>query len=351
MTTDKEQIHKRDWDRETVALLALSSMKGVGYWTLYKMASQGIKFEEVLKASTSFEQFEGYLNQVGSRVPKTEEKTWEVFQRELWSEGNRLYKELKFADVKVRHFDEPSFPEKLKGIQEPPRWLFIQGDESLLRKKSIAIVGTRKPTEDGIFLANYIGACVSYFDTVTVSGLAYGIDQIIHQQSIRFNVPTIAVLGTGIFLDYPAGSEVPRKGILSHNGAIITEYLPHQSYSAQNFVRRNRLQAGLSEIVIPAQWKAKSGTSHTVRYAVEGDKKVFCLRLPNGNHRQDDWLELADQLKLSIFTIPGEENKLIKAISENIPRILAGSYRATISANKKYDSDLQSSLADQLSLF
>ena len=63
-----------------------------------------------------------------------------------------------------------------------------------MHRKSIAIVGTRKPTEDGIFLTNYIGACVSYFNTATVSGLAHGIDQIIHRQSIRFKVLLEGVL-------------------------------------------------------------------------------------------------------------------------------------------------------------
>lgn len=352
MTEAREQIYKRDWNRETVAFLALSSMKGIGYWTLYKMASQGIRFEEVIKVSESFSQFEGYFNQVGSHMPKTEGKTWDVFQKDLWADGNRLNKELKLANVKVRHFDEPAFPAKLKEIQEPPRWLFIQGNEELLCRKSIAIVGTRRPTEDGIFLARYIGACVRYFETATVSGLAHGIDQIIHNQSIRFEVPTIAVLGTGIFLNYPAGSEIPRKDILSHSGAIVTEYLPYQSYSAQNFVRRNRLQAGLAEIVIPAQWRAKSGTSHTVKYAVEGHKKVFCLRLPSWNLPQDDWLELVDQLSLSVFTIPGEESKLLEAMSKDIPRLPTGSYSAKTHVSKEHDIDLTSPAAnDQLSLF
>ena len=124
MTAAREQVHERDWNRETVAFLALSSMKGVGYWTLYKMASQGIKFEDVIKGSTSFGQFEAYLNQVGSRTPKAEDKTWEVFQRELWSNGNRLYKELKLTDVKVRHFDEPDSPRKTQRYTRASKMAF-----------------------------------------------------------------------------------------------------------------------------------------------------------------------------------------------------------------------------------
>ena len=350
MIEAREQSYTKDWARETVSFLALSSIKGVGYWTLYKIASQDIEFESIVRDSNSSEEFDSYFDKVGARPPKREEK-WDEFQQVLWTTGNRLFKDLRIANIRVRHFNEPTFPEKLKRIHEPPRWLFIQGNEELLHRKSIAIVGTRKPTEDGIFLAKYIGACVRQFDTATISGLASGIDQIIHKQSIRFKVPTVAVLGTGIFLNYPAGSDIPRNDILTHGGAIVTEYLPYQSYSSQNFVRRNRIQAGLAEIVIPAQWRARSGTAHTVRYAVEGEKKVLCLRLPEDNLDQYDWISLADKLNLQIFTIPGEESRLVAALSEDIPRMLPGSYSSRTPINEIQDTDIVDISSSQLSLF
>lgn len=342
------------WDSETVSLLALSLLKGVGYWTLYKLASFEASFSDIFKGSTSFDEFGEYFNRSKVQKPKVSQEDWSAFQANLWAEGNSLYKKLKQANIKVRHFDEPDFPQSLKAIPDPPKWLFIQGDERLLHKKNIAIVGTRKPTDDGSFLAVYVGACMAYFDTATVSGLAYGIDQIIHKQSIRFQVPTIAVLGTGIFLDYPAGSGVLRHDILINGGAIVTEYLPYQSYSAQNFVRRNRIQAGLSEIIIPVQWRAKSGTAHTVRYAVEGRKKVICLKLPDWSSRQNDSLILAEELRLPIYTIPGEEEKLLEAVAKYILRVREIEAQApkTIKAEDKEDSsEAKIETINQLPLF
>lgn len=167
-----------------------------------------------------------------------------------------MYQRLKGEGVQIIHSGEENFPKSLRTISEPPKWLFVQGNLSLLHQASVAIVGTRNPTDDGLFLAKYVGACLPYFNSVTVSGLASGIDQLVHQKSIRFNTPTIAVLGTGIRREYPANSNGLRLKILEHGGAIVSEYLPNQSYSAENFVRRNRLQAGLAKVIIPVEWQS-----------------------------------------------------------------------------------------------
>jgi hypothetical protein len=70
----------------------------------------------------------------------------------------------------------------------------------------VALVGTRKPTPDGLFLADFASACLHDMRTATVSGLAEGIDTRVHAQSLRFKIPTIAVLGTGVLQDFPRGS-------------------------------------------------------------------------------------------------------------------------------------------------
>ena len=114
----------------------------------------------------------------------------------------------------------------------------------------------------------------------TVSGLAHGIDQTVHVESLRYGLPTIGVLGTGILSNYPKGSEELRDSIVQAGGAIITEYLPNQSYSAENFVRRNRLQAALGDVLIPCEWAIKSGTAHTVKFAKKYNKKIINAYLP-----------------------------------------------------------------------
>lgn len=302
------------WLRETFSMLALSSIKGVGYWTLYRLSLAGLTFNQVLKAS-SFEEFADYLSRAEGKIPRPKQE-WTEFQKELWDKGKQLHRRLTEQEIKVIHAGEESFPSSLRKIPDPPNWLFIQGNITALHQFGIAIVGTREPSEDGEFLAKYVGSFIPYFnsDTVTISGLATGIDQIIHKQSIRFQVPTIAVLGTGIFSNYPSESENLRDNICVNGGAVITEYLPNQGYTKDMFVRRNRLQAGLADIVIPVEWIPKRGTAHTVRYASAAKKRIICLKMPDWSEESHPELTLGRELGGEVFTIPIEGHKFLNSV-------------------------------------
>jgi predicted Rossmann fold nucleotide-binding protein DprA/Smf involved in DNA uptake len=118
-----------------------------------------------------------------------------------------------------------------------------------------------------------------------------------------------------ILLNYPAGSEELRNKIYKKGGAIVSEYLPHQSYSAENFVRRNRIQAGLSRVVIPIEWKPKGGTAHTVRFAKEANKKIICLKLPDWSDSHLE-LSLAQKMGAEVLTIPGQESEFIHSVTQ-----------------------------------
>lgn len=299
------------WLRETVSLLALSTMPGLGYWTLRNLSQTGYTFNEVLKHPSTFEEFGTYISKASSNLPRGLSGDWSEIQKTLWTQGNELYRRLVKEGVTVIHIKQPGFPESLRQIPDPPQWLFVQGNLSVLYQPSLAIVGTRHPSEDGLFLAKYIGACIPSFGAVTVSGLANGIDQIIHKNSIRFQTPTVAVLGNGIFKNYPAGSEALRHDICVKGGVVITEYLPDQTYSAENFVRRNRLQAGLANVLIPVEWKSQSGTAHTVRYAHESGKKIVCLQMPDWQEKDHSELVLAREKGAKLFTIPEQGNHLL----------------------------------------
>lgn len=309
----KEQDY---WVNETIALLTFSLIKGVGYWTVHNLVVKGLSLKQVLKAN-NLEEFVEFLKQAGCKTSNQFGDNWQKYIMDLWEQANHIYQTLKNQNIEIIHYGQEQFPQRLKQIDQAPRWLFVQGNISLLHQKSVAIVGTRKPSEDGKFLAKYIGSCLSYWkEAVTISGLAYGIDQNIHQESIRANVPTIAFIGTGILLDYPNNynSQKLRQQILEKNGAIVSEYLPSESYSAQNFIRRNRLQSGLADIVIPIEWKLKSGTAHTVRYAQQNNRPIICLRLPDWSDLDHPELLMAQENGAKVMTIPGQESELIKSV-------------------------------------
>lgn len=287
---------------EALAFLTLAAIHGVGHKTLADLADAGHRFAEVLDDAPA-----ELLPRRAGAGRDTAPADWAAVLGEAQAQALRLRDRLTEMGVRLLFRDDPRFPRALLDLERPPRWLFIQGAMAPLAMPAVAIVGTRKPSEDGLFLARYVGACLADWPAATVSGLAAGIDQLAHESSLRADVPTIAVLGTGILDNYPKGSDAVRQRILKAGGTIISEYLPRASYSAENFVQRNRLQAALGRILIPVEWARRSGTAHTVRFATALGRPIACLRLA-------DWP--TDRVVLEpglgqetgeIFTVPREQ--------------------------------------------
>jgi DNA protecting protein DprA len=302
--------------KETRAFLALAAVRGVGQKTLFALADAGRRFSEVLDngPDTASDQ-----NGVQTRNdPPMSPRQWSAVRNSALARADVIGERLARAGVTIVFRSDPCFPPQLLDLERPPHWLFVQGDIDLLKQPSVAIVGTRKPTGDGQFLTRYIGACLGDWAAPTVSGLAAGIDQLAHEVSLRAGVPTIAVLGTGILEDYPKGAGTMRGHMLDQGGTIVSEYLPGISYSAENFVQRNRLQAALGKVLIPAEWERRSGTAHTVRFATQLARPIACLRLPEW--RQDRvMLETGLGLETgTIFTVPREHESFDRFVREAI---------------------------------
>jgi len=280
------------WNTESGALLTLAAFHGVSYWSLYKVAKKGIRFRDILQ-SDSLEQFEMSLGvKLNRSMYDIPEESWPAFKRDMVDIARKLMSVYTKQGYKIVHYGSPEYPKKFMELRDPPFWFFAQGNYELLEKKSVGVVGTREPTEKGIFLTQSVVSHLIGTDYSTVSGLAYGIDQVAHTASLMLGVPTIAVLGTGVDANYPKNSEEIRKKIIDEGGLIISEYLPDQKPSRDNFVRRNRLQAALSNVLVPVEWKLKSGTAHTVKFASELNRKILCPVLRNQN--------ISDEISYSI---------------------------------------------------
>ncbi|WP_339080840.1 DNA-processing protein DprA [Pseudomonas sp. TMP9] len=293
---------KEFWRSEKVAFLALASVKGVGFWTIQKIAQSGAGYKDLLKEPEKAG-LDKIFREAGFDGLEGQEKLWNV--------GLASARNLAASAVVLLFKNEPSFPSKLRKIPDAPEWLFVQGNVENLEKHAVAIVGTRKPSDDGLFLTRYVVSSLAKSGFVTVSGLALGIDQIAHSESVRYQLPTIAVLGTGILQNYPKGSEPLRLKILQAGGTVITEYLPEQSYSAENFVRRNRLQAALGDILIPAEWQIKSGTAHTVKFAHKYEKRIINVYLPGTMPDKPELDFSANSYGAINLQIPFDTNKLM----------------------------------------
>lgn len=305
------------FDAERIAFLALGAIKGVGFETLRRIAVSGKSFQNVLELDDVAE-VQKLLGRSELQSTGDTEKVWRETRTQALSNAQRRCEELAFSNVSIMFPGDADFPSQLNDLRNAPRWLFVQGSREVLSKRSISVVGSRKVSKDGVWLTQYVGHSLSEFGVPTVSGLADGVDQLIHGASIDAGVPTIAFLGTGIFTDYPKGSERLRNEILASGGAIATEYLLKEGYSAANFVRRNRLQAALSRLLIPTEWATKSGTAHTVRFAHELSRPIAFLRTPA--QPSLGWVPREYEANNGFFTLPKQQETFVKFVASYLSR-------------------------------
>ena len=179
-----------------------------------------------------------------------------------------LYKTLKIED--------PPYPKLLKEIPDPPYLLYIRG-QLPNTSKAIAIVGTRKASDEGKELAHNIAFELAKENFVIVSGLALGIDTAAHQGTLRAKGKTISVLGNSIDDVYPSDNKPLATQIVESKGAVISEYGPGEKIEKENFLRRNRIVSGLSIATVVIEAPARSGSLATARLAGEQGRDVFVV--------------------------------------------------------------------------
>lgn len=171
---------------------------------------------------------------------------------------------------------DSTFPLSLRNISDPPGILFFQGNPACLqRKRIISMVGSRSASYDGLKASRRIAMELSRNGVAVVSGLAYGIDAACHEGCIEGGSPTIAILGCGPDLTYPAENEPLKKSILEHGGLIMSEYAPGTKPLPFHFPYRNRLISGIADAVVLMEAKIRSGSMTTVSHALNQGKDVF----------------------------------------------------------------------------
>lgn len=298
---------------ETRALLALSTIPGWGYWTIKNAVAAGLSLHELLHLSSA-DVVRSTLKDAGVKNRFTSVEPWPSVATNAWKAGAALHQRLAANGTQVILRGSSAYPKALEDLRDPPEWLFVRGNVDVLTQRSLALVGTRTPSEEGLHLCWYLGEFLRLFGAPTISGLAMGIDQEIHKASLRVGIPTVAVLGNGIFVEFPSGSAALADEIVRRGGAIVTEYLPEQGYAKENFVRRNRIQAGLACALIPVEWKFPSGTAHTIGFAQELGRPLIAIHARTADvDARPDLLEVRRRGG-KLFAIPGEEESLLTAI-------------------------------------
>ncbi|RFU47558.1 DNA-processing protein DprA [Paraburkholderia sp. DHOC27] len=172
--------------------------------------------------------------------------------------------------------DDPVYPPALLTMPDPPALLYVKGRLDLLHAKGVAVVGSRSATPQGVEDAERFSRALSRAGLVVVSGLALGIDGAAHRGALSERGSTIAVIGTGADLVYPAAHQ-PLARQIAAAGAIISEWPLGTPARAANFPQRNRLIAGLVGGVLVVEAAMRSGSLITARLANEMGRDVFAL--------------------------------------------------------------------------
>lgn len=190
---------------------------------------------------------------------------------------------IKDNNITVLTREDVLFPKALLEIPDPPICLYIKGDISNYNFESdlyIAIVGTRKPTIYGEQVTRKFAYELAQQGLVIVSGLALGVDAVAHTAALDAEGRTIAFLGCGVNMMYPAANRSLFKRIIDNNGLIISEFPPNMQAQPGLFVQRNRLISGLSKGILVAEGLKDSGSLITARYAAQQGKDVFAPPAP-----------------------------------------------------------------------
>ena len=179
-------------------------------------------------------------------------------------------------NIKITSLWDTDYPELLKNIYDPPLLLYYKGEISDSDKYSVAIVGTRNPTEYGKSQAQRIASELASQNITIVSGLARGIDSVAHAAALKSNGRTISVIGSGLNVIYPPENRKLFEEI-SEKGIIYSEYNLDTPPDAGNFPQRNRIISGLSLGCLVVESGLRGGALQTAQFALDENREVFAI--------------------------------------------------------------------------
>jgi DNA processing protein len=173
-------------------------------------------------------------------------------------------------------WDDERYPPLLRDIPSPPAALYVAGDPDALWQPQLAVIGSRNPTAGGKDNARNFAGELSRLGLTITSGMAAGIDSLVHESALDSGGSTIAVMGTGLDIIYPDSGRKLAERILQQ-GALVSEFPPGTAPRRANFPSRNRIISGLSLGVLVIEAGLRSGTLITARLAASQGRDVFAL--------------------------------------------------------------------------
>ena len=188
----------------------------------------------------------------------------------------KVWEKIGRQGIKILTWQDESYPQRLKEIDQPPPVLYIRGEYLPDDLFAVAIVGTRRVTHYGRQITEELSAFLAANGLTVISGLARGVDAIAHQATLKAGGRTIGVLGSGVDKIYPP----EHRGLaeqMMERGAIISDYAPGTPPDASNFPPRNRIISGLSLAVVVVEAGETSGALITAEFAAEQGREIFAV--------------------------------------------------------------------------
>ena len=178
--------------------------------------------------------------------------------------------------ISILYYQNDDYPNKLKHCIDGPVLLFGSGNLNFENRKIISIVGTREVTSHGVDFCKKLIEDLAIFNPIIVSGFAYGVDIVAHQVAMENKLQTIGVLAHGLNQVYP---KVHKKYVakMEENGGFLTEFWSNSNPDKENFVRRNRIVAGMSEATVVIESAEKGGSLITAIMANDYNRDVFAV--------------------------------------------------------------------------
>lgn len=254
-------------DQELFYLLALQRVEGIGDIIAKKLITHFGHSEAVFRAKSSqLASIDGIGNVLLQNFK----------DQSVFAKAERELQFITSNQITATSFQDSNYPERLKHCFDSPLVLFSSGTIDLKNRKTISIVGTRQITSYGVEFCRKFIEDLAPLNPVIVSGFAYGVDIIAHQSAMENNLQTIGVMAHGLNQIYPkAHKKYVAK--MKENGGFMTEFWSSSNPDRENFVRRNRIVAGMTEATIVIESAERGGSLITANIANDYNRDVFAV--------------------------------------------------------------------------
>ncbi len=271
-------------NEERLLLIALHELDGIGWKSIERIMKKGALLQGMLNYSLHDWENAGL----------TRDRSESVVRQLSKERMEKRWEQLSLRGIEVITILDDQYPDLLKEIHQPPWVLYCLGQLDLLHTLGVAVVGTRIPTAYGRKVGSVLSEELCQAGVTVVSGMAKGIDSVCHEAALACGGNTIAVMGTGMDIIYPAENRSLFEKI-AKMGLIVTEYPLGTPSHPGLFPQRNRIIAGLSVGTLVVEADVRSGSLITADAAMEAGRDVYAVPGPITSPKSKGTLELIKQ--------------------------------------------------------